>query len=71
MRARPRRPHEIPCGIRAAGREIVQFCISLKNVPDALGQVASEFARHGVNIISGYISAHPGKRLGYVAFFAD
>jgi len=71
MRARPRRPHEIPCGIRAAGREIAQFCISLKNVPGALGQVASEFARHGVNILSGYISAHPGERLGYVTFFAD
>ena len=71
MRAKPRRPIEIPCGIRAAGRELVQFCISMKNVPGAMGQVASEVARHGVNILSGYMSAHPGEELGYVTFFAD
>jgi len=71
MRARPGRPIEMPCGIRAAGREVVQFCISLKNVPGALGQVAGELAKRGVNILSGYMSAHPGEELGYVAFFAD
>ena len=71
MRTRSGRPHEISCGIRAIGRELVQFCIGLKNVPGAMGQVASELARYGVNILSGHMTAHPGEELGYVAFFAD
>ncbi|HDJ26126.1 MAG TPA: hypothetical protein ENF34_02295 [Candidatus Bathyarchaeota archaeon] len=71
MRRSIMRPHELPCGIVAPNRRLVQFCFTLKNVPGALACVVEEIARWRINILSGHISALPGEEHGYATFFAD
>ena len=66
-----KRPRLVPCAIYAPGREVTQLAIDGRNVPGTLAKVASKLAELGVNILSGFVMAEPGKETGHMVFFLD
>ena len=65
------RPRIIPCAIYAPGKRITQLVIEGKNVPGVLAKIASKIAEHKVNILSGMMTAEPGKDTGILTLFLD
>mgnify|MGYP000377272517 CR=1 FL=1 len=64
-------PRIIPCAIYAPGRIISQLVIKGKNAPGVLAKIASKIAEHGINILSGLITAEPGAETGVLVLFLD
>ena len=65
------RPRVIPCAIYAPGRKITQLVIEGRNVPGTLAVIASRMAELGINILSGLVTAEPGKETGTITLFLD
>ena len=65
------KPRVIPCAIYAPGREITQMVIEGKNVPGTLAVIASKMAELGINILSGLVTAEPGRETGTITLFLD
>ena len=71
MACRPLRSLTLPCAIYGPGRRLAHLDITLKNVPGALAKVASLLGLMQVNILSGHITAFPGREEGHVSVFID
>ncbi len=71
MARRPVRSLTLPCAIYAPGRRVAHLHITLKNVPGALARVTSLLEAMRVNILSGHITALPGRPEGHVSIFVD
>jgi len=65
------RPRVVPCAIYAPGREITQLVIEGRNVPGTLATIASRMTEFGINILSGLITAEPGRETGTLILFLD
>lgn len=62
---------ELLCELHAPGRRMVEFVVSLKNVPSALSKASTVLGDLGINILSGFHSALPTGMEGRWSFFAD
>jgi len=60
-----------PCAMYAPGRELTQLVIKAKNIPGVLAEIASEIAKHNINILSGLILAEPYEKVGEICMFLD
>ena len=64
-------PRVIPCAIYAPGKAVSQLVIVGKNVPGVLARIAAKIAERGINILSGLVTAEPGKDAGVLTLFLD
>lgn len=51
--------------------QLVEFSVSLRNVPGALAEISNLLASMGINIYSGFLNFYPGEDKGRWAFIVD
>lgn len=64
-------PKDVFCGIYAPNRRLVEFMVEKRNVVGALAKIAERLAEKGVNILSGFLTAHPDEPVSTWSFVAD
>ena len=66
-----RYPRDLLCSVFSPDRRLVEFVVKLKNVPGAIARVSNRLAEKGINILSGFHTAHPTEESGIWSFFVD
>jgi len=64
-------PKDLLYSVYSPGRRLVEYVVELKNVPGAIAKVSNHLAEGGINILSGFHTAYPGKEAGIWGFFVD